>query len=92
MISHAPSTTAAADVSGDATRCLERPIGSPADRSGDVAISDSHRVYAWRETADLPSIDRRRAVQIRNRILRGAYDSLEVVDAVARRLLVSEDL
>jgi hypothetical protein len=37
-------------------------------------------------------LDPRRAVRIRERIMGGAYDSLEVVDAMARRLLDHGDL
>ena len=37
-------------------------------------------------------LDPARAARIRGRILNGAYDTLEVVDAVARRLLDSGDL
>lgn len=42
-------------------------------------------------SADLP-LDPRRAVRIRERIMGGAYDSLDVVDAMARRLLDHGDL
>jgi hypothetical protein len=40
----------------------------------------------------MDSVDPARAAQIRERVLSGAYDTLEVVDAVARRLLQSGDL
>lgn len=42
-------------------------------------------------SAGLP-LDPRRAVRIRERVMGGAYDSLEVVDAMARRLLDHGDL
>jgi hypothetical protein len=42
--------------------------------------------------ADSASLDPSRASHIRDRVLNGAYDTLEVVDAVARRLLDSGDL
>jgi hypothetical protein len=37
-------------------------------------------------------LDPARAERIRSRVLSGAYDTLEVVDAIARRLLEGEDL
>ena len=42
--------------------------------------------------ADVRSLDAARNARIRSRIMGGAYDSLEVVDAVARRLLGQGDL
>jgi hypothetical protein len=57
------------------------------DRADRVEISDAGRALAARD-----GFDPVRAAQIRGRILSGAYDTLEVVDAVARRLLDSGDL
>jgi negative regulator of flagellin synthesis FlgM len=67
------------------------------DRSDRVEISDAGRALAARDgqpgrTADGAALDPARAQQIRDRVLSGAYDTLEVVDAVARRLLASGDL
>jgi hypothetical protein len=42
--------------------------------------------------ADVRPLDSARTARIRSRIMGGAYDSLEVVDAVARRLLDHGDL
>ena len=42
--------------------------------------------------ADVRPLDAARNARIRSRIMGGAYDSLEVVDAVARRLLGQGDL
>jgi hypothetical protein len=60
------------------------------DRADAVPI-DGHALEreSWPGTAGL---DARRASQIRRRALNGAYHSLEVVDAVARRLLDAGDL
>ena len=57
-----------------------------------VEISDAGRALAAREGDGRRGLDPARAAQIRGRVLSGAYDTLEVVDAVARRLLDSGDL
>ena len=67
-------------------------VQSTVDRSDKVQISDAGRALAARE-GDAPSgLDPARAASIRGRVLSGAYDTLEVVDSVARRLLDSGDL
>ena len=66
---------------------------SSPDRKDRVQISDAGRALAARgETAQSAGLDPARAARIRQRVLSGAYDTLEVVDAVARRLLDSGDL
>ena len=66
---------------------------SSVDRSDKVSISDAGRALAAREgDTDSLALDPARAERIRERVLSGAYDTLEVVDAVARRLLDSGDL
>jgi hypothetical protein len=70
-----------------------RPTPSTVDRSYKVQISDAGRALAARDGASASdSVDPARSERIRGRILSGAYDTLEVVDAVARRLLDSGDL
>ena|ERR1051325_6991406 len=72
-----------------------RPVSpgpSAIDRSDKVEISDAGRALAAREGDESRGLDPARAARIRGRILSGAYDTLEVVDAVARRLLDSGDL
>ncbi|HEY4219207.1 MAG TPA: hypothetical protein VGM67_18820 [Gemmatimonadaceae bacterium] len=73
------------------------PTPSSADRSDKVQISDAGRALAARadgpaDSASTSSLDPVRASRIRQRVLSGAYDTLEVVDAVSRRLLDSGDL
>src|SRR4051812_2768065 len=74
------------------------PTPSAADRSDRVEISDAGRALAARDgdgaasATGAGSLDPARAARIRGRILSGAYDTLEVVDAVSRRLLDSGDL
>ena len=64
------------------------------DRTDKVQISDAGRALAARETDRTveAGLDPIRASHIRSRVLSGAYDSLDVVDTVARRLLSSGDL
>jgi negative regulator of flagellin synthesis FlgM len=74
-----------------------RPTGSStsapsSDRADKVEISDAGRALAARGDDAASGLDPARAAKIRGRILSGAYDTLEVVDAVARRLLDSGDL
>ena len=71
-------------------------VTTSTDRSDKVHISDAGRALAARKDdgakAASSGLDPARAERIRGRILSGAYDTLEVVDAVARRLLDSGDL
>jgi negative regulator of flagellin synthesis FlgM len=72
-----------------------RPVSPTApgtSRSDKVQISDAGRALAARDGGEARELDPARAARIRGRILSGAYDTLEVVDAVARRLLDSGDL
>jgi hypothetical protein len=91
-----PETTSQpADVSatGAVAPATASPTGS--DRSDKVEISDAGRALAARdgqETQASSGLDPARADRIRGRVLSGAYDTLEVVDTVARRLLGSGDL
>ncbi|HTE44456.1 MAG TPA: flagellar biosynthesis anti-sigma factor FlgM [Gemmatimonadaceae bacterium] len=68
------------------------PTPSSADRSDKVEISNAGRALAAREPGSTSPLDSARTTAIRGRVLNGAYDTLEVVDAVARRLLDSGDL
>ena len=60
-------------------------------RADRVQISEEGRSLASISEAQAPLSDQRVA-ELRSRILAGAYDSLSVVDTVARRLLDSGDL
>ncbi|HYD50996.1 MAG TPA: flagellar biosynthesis anti-sigma factor FlgM [Gemmatimonadaceae bacterium] len=70
--------------------------GTPAiapDRSDRVEISDAGRALAARDGATESSeLSPERIAQLRQRVLDGAYNSLEVVDEVARRILARGDL
>ena len=65
--------------------------GRPGPRVDSVEISDAGRAKAA-ETAASPEARSARLQDIRERILRGAYDSDEVVAEVARRILDRGDL
>ena len=85
------ATPAADTAESDAIRSVPQTPSS-ADRSDKVSISEAGRALAAREGgAERASLDPSRASQIRERVLSGAYNTLEVVDAVARRLLDSGD-
>lgn len=77
-----------------ASAAQNAPVTSSIDRSDKVQISDAGRALAARDTDRTveAGLDPIRASHIRNRVLSGAYDSLDVVDTVARRLLSSGDL
>jgi negative regulator of flagellin synthesis FlgM len=89
-----PDTPRTSQPTDASDRGSVQPIGSApsaSDRSDKVQISDAGRALAARGDRS-SSLDPARADAIRGRILSGAYDTLEVVDAVARRLLDTGDL
>jgi hypothetical protein len=88
-----PDTTQASQSAGADNDAVRAVVATPpsVDRSDTVSISDAGRALAARDGGS-DSVDPARASQIRDRVLSGAYDTLEVVDAVARRLLDSGDL
>ena len=69
------------------------PISSSdsSSSSDTVQISDAGRARAARENAS-SGLDPQRAAQIRQRVLDAAYNSLDVVNKVAQRVLDSGDL
>ena len=68
------------------------PVAAPAaSKSDKVQISDAGRELAAR-AGGTSSLSPERAAQIRQRVIDGAYNSLAVVDEVARRILGSGDL
>ncbi|HEX3868006.1 MAG TPA: hypothetical protein VHV78_14690 [Gemmatimonadaceae bacterium] len=74
------------------------PTPAATDRSDKVQISDAGRALAARgsdSASDAQSssgLDPAKADRIRGRILSGAYNTLDVVDTVARRVMSSGDL
>jgi hypothetical protein len=55
-------------------------------------MPDIARAFAPCEEDDMTGLDPVRAARIRERVLNGAYDSLNVVDIMARRLLDTGEL
>lgn len=87
----------------DQARDIERSSGnkakqgtaqpaSPVQRSDQVQISDAGRALAAEAEAAQGRLTPERISEIRERILAGAYNSLEVVDQVARKMLASGDV
>lgn len=64
---------------------------TPTERTDSVQISDAGRALAARAEEGQP-LAAERAEEIRRRVLDGAYNSLAVVDEVARRILGRGDL
>jgi len=73
-----------------------KQAGSAAPSRGDqVQISDAGRALAAQvdgERGVRGELSAERVAEIRQRILEGAYNSVEVVDEVARRMLKSGDI
>ncbi len=62
-------------------------------KSDSVTISDSGRSLVSRLEADANStFDPERVAELRTKVLTGAYNTLDVVDQVARRMLTRGDL
>ena len=70
----------------DATSAPARP-----SRSDSVEISSAGRALAGTETTD-GTLTPERLAELRRRVLEGAYDSTEMADQVARRLLDRGDV
>lgn len=67
----------------------------PARGSDKVQISDAGRALAAQETGTAEkkeALSPERVAEIRQRVLEGAYNSVEVVDQVARRMLERGDI
>ena len=70
-----------------------RPSAPPRDKADTVNISQAGRSLAKRLEAQQPdSLAPERVDALRTKVLSGAYNSLEVVDTVARRILSRGEL
>ncbi|MES2524666.1 MAG: flagellar biosynthesis anti-sigma factor FlgM [Gemmatimonadota bacterium] len=70
-----------------------RPSGGGAVRSDSVRISSAGRSLAGRvESESRTNFDPERVAELRSKVLTGAYNTLDVVDQVARRILSRGDL
>jgi anti-sigma28 factor (negative regulator of flagellin synthesis) len=66
---------------------------TPPKGTDQVQISDAGRALAAREGgAEASRLSPERVAELRQRVLDGAYNSVEVVDEVARRILSKGDL
>ena len=76
---------------GDRQQAKAAEGATPVQRSGDkVQISEAGRELAAKASSG--SLTPERISEVRERILSGAYNSLEVVDQVARKMLASGDI
>ena len=66
------------------------PPAPGAVKSDSVQFSSAGRSLAGRLQED--SLDPERVAELRNKVLTGAYNTLDVVDQVARRILTRGDL
>ncbi|MEP6764145.1 MAG: flagellar biosynthesis anti-sigma factor FlgM [Gemmatimonadaceae bacterium] len=81
-----------ADRTGDAAKSSGTPSSSAKGRDT-VQISDTARNLAARADNDRSGkIDPQRVSELRRKVYEGAYNSLDVVDQVARRILTRGDL
>ena len=70
-----------------------RPSVPPRDKSDSVQISDAGRSLSKRLESQQPdTIAPERVAELRTKVLSGAYNSLDVVDTVARRILSRGEL
>ncbi len=65
---------------------------NPMNRSDKVQIYGAGRAMALPEREDRVELSPQRLEEIRGKISEGAYDSLDSVDQLARRILASGDL
>ena len=80
------------DRTGDAAKS-SATASSPAKGRDTVQISDTARNRAARaETEKSGQIDPQRVSELRRKVYEGAYNSLDAVDQVARRILTRGDL
>ena len=69
------------------------PVAPVSARRDSVQISDSARTLALRaESDERAQMDPERVAELRQKVYQGAYNALDVVDQVARRILTHGDL
>ena len=69
------------------------PTASVSARRDSVQISDSARTLASRaESNERAQMDPERVTELRKKVYEGAYNALDVVDQVARRILTRGDI
>ncbi len=83
-----PTPTSTPAVQRPAQEVTQSPSVKPV-KSDSVQISDAGRRLSTEQKA---SVDPERVAELRNKVLTGAYNTLDVVDQVARRILQRGDL
>ena len=69
------------------------PVAPVSARRDSVQISDSARTLASRaESDERAKMEPERVAQLRQKVYEGAYNALDVVDQVARRILTRGDI
>jgi len=66
--------------------------GTSSGRSDSVQISDAGRALATGGSSGAGSLSAERVAELRKRVLEGAYNSTNVVDQVAKRILERGDV
>jgi len=82
-----PTTSAVPDNGRPSSSSGVQPTGSDPARSDSVQISS-----AGRSLAASAQLDPERTAELRTKVLTGAYNTLDIVDQVARRILSRGDL
>lgn len=89
-------TTQTGSANADRAGGVAKPVSPAApvsSRRDSVQISDSARTLASRaESDERAQMDPTRVSELRKKVYEGAYNSLDVVDQVARRILTRGDL
>lgn len=90
--SQAPASAPSANPAGGQPAAPVPPV-PPVPRTDSVEISSSGRSLAGRLDAEQRStLDPERVAELRRKVYEGAYNTLDVVDQVARRILQRGDL
>jgi anti-sigma28 factor (negative regulator of flagellin synthesis) len=69
-----------------------QPGGAGAPRSDSVQISDAGRALSTGGPSGSGALSAERVAELRKRVLEGAYNSTQVVDQVAKRILERGDV
>jgi anti-sigma28 factor (negative regulator of flagellin synthesis) len=77
---------------GTADAPKSQPAGAGAPRSDSVQISDAGRAMSTGGPSGTGAMSAERVAELRKRVLEGAYNSTQVVDQVAKRILERGDV
>ena len=88
-----PERPVPANGDGQKSSTNGEPAGESRGARGDsVQISSAGQSFAGRSERVMGELDDQRVSELRARVLGGAYDALDMVDEVARRILARGDL